>query len=105
MSAHTANSKFSFELPTMSYIDAKWEEPSLRIPATGAVDARKSGLAAWLSRQVAAFSAWRRESAAAAELSAMSVRELLDIGLSRTDIGRVFRPRFSEDLRQRGAGI
>ena len=102
MSAHTANSQFSFELPSMSYVDAKWEEPNLLAPASVPSVARKGGLAAWLSRQVAAFVAWRRDSDAAAELAAMSDRELLDIGLSRVDVGRVFRPDFNEDLRQRG---
>jgi uncharacterized protein YjiS (DUF1127 family) len=104
MSVHTADSKFSFQLPSMSYIDAKWEEPSLRTPAATPSVVRKGGLAAWLSRQVAAFAAWRRDSEAAGELSAMSDRELLDIGLSRADVGRVFDPAFSEDLRQRGGG-
>jgi uncharacterized protein YjiS (DUF1127 family) len=104
MSVHTPNSKIAFELPSMSYIDAKWEEPNLRAPATAPRDARTDGLAAWLSRQVAAFVAWRRDNEAAGELSAMSDRELLDIGLSRADVGRVFNPAFNEDLRQRGAG-
>jgi uncharacterized protein YjiS (DUF1127 family) len=104
MSVHTANTKLSFELPSMSYIDAKWEEPNLRAPATTPRDVRRDGLAAWLSRQVAAFVAWRRDSEAAGELSAMSDRELLDIGLSRADVGRVFDPAFNEDLRQRGTG-
>jgi uncharacterized protein YjiS (DUF1127 family) len=105
MSVHTANSKLSFELPSMSYIDAKWEEPNLRAPATVSGDVRKGGLAAWLSRQVAAFSAWRRDNEAAGELSAMSDRELLDIGLSRADVRRVFDSGFNEDLRQRGASV
>jgi uncharacterized protein YjiS (DUF1127 family) len=105
MSAHTANSKLSFELPSMSYIDAKWEEPNLRAPATPRRDAGKGGLAAWLSRQVATFVAWRRDNEAAGELSAMSDRELLDIGLSRADVGRVFNPAFNEDLRRRGTGV
>jgi uncharacterized protein YjiS (DUF1127 family) len=101
MSAHTADSQFSFELPNMSYVDAKWEEPNLRIAAAAPRVARKPGLAAWLSRQAAAFVAWRRDSEAAAELAAMSDRELMDIGLSRVDVSRVFRPDFNEDLRQR----
>jgi uncharacterized protein YjiS (DUF1127 family) len=104
MSVHTADSKLSFQLPSMSYIDAKWEEPNLRAPAATPSAVRKGGLAAWLSRQVAAFVAWRRDSEAAGELSAMSDRELLDIGLSRADVGRVFDPAFNEDLRRRGAG-
>jgi uncharacterized protein YjiS (DUF1127 family) len=102
MSAHTADSQYSFQLPSMSYIDAKWEEPNLRA-AQSVV--RKGGVAAWLSGQVAGFLAWRRDSAAATELSAMSDRELLDIGLSRGDVGRVFAPAFNEDLRQRGARV
>ena len=104
MSVHTADSQFTFELPRMSYIDAKWEEPNLRAPAATPSGVRKGGLAAWLSRQAAAFVAWRRDSEAAGELSAMSDRELLDIGLSRADVGRVFDPAFNEDLRQRGTG-
>lgn len=99
MSAHTGNSQFSFQLPSLSYIDAKWEEPSLR-EAPRVV--RKGGLAAWLSRQFAAFAAWRLDRQAAVELAQMSDRELLDIGLTRADAGRVFAAGYNEDLLQRG---
>ncbi|HEY0184296.1 MAG TPA: DUF1127 domain-containing protein [Rhodopila sp.] len=102
MGVQTANSKFSFELPSMSYIDAKWEEPNLRAPDTAPKKTRKGGLAAWLSRRIAAIEAWRRDNEAAAELHAMSDRELLDIGLSRADVSRVFDPHYNRDLRQRG---
>jgi len=102
MSVHTANSQFSFQLPSLSYIDAKWEEPSLRAPAAPSV-VRKGGLAAWLSRHVGTFVAWRRNSEAANQLSNMSERELMDIGLSRADLDRVFQPAFNADLRRRGA--
>jgi uncharacterized protein YjiS (DUF1127 family) len=105
MSAHTANSQFSFQLPSMSYIDAKWEEPNLRTPVGTPGSVQKGGLATWLSRRIAAIAAWRRDSAAAAELSSMSERELLDIGLTRADLGRVFSPAFNEDLRQRGGYV
>jgi uncharacterized protein YjiS (DUF1127 family) len=105
MSAHTANSRLSFELPSLSYIDAKWEEPNLREPTVTPRAARKGSLATWLSRQVAAFAAWRLDREAAAELSAMSDRELMDIGLSRADVGRAFAPAYNQDLRQRGARI
>src|ERR1700759_57341 len=81
MSAHIADSQFSFELPSLSYIDAKWEEPSLRAPAPARQTLRDTGLAAWLSRQVAALVAWYRNGEAAAELAAMSDYELADIGL------------------------
>jgi uncharacterized protein YjiS (DUF1127 family) len=105
MSAHTANSQFSFQLPTMSYIDAKWEEPNLRtqVAAPGAV--RHGGLAAFLSRQVAAFSVWHQNRQAAAELASLSDRELADIGVTRSDLGRIFQPAFNSDLRQRGGYV
>ena len=102
MSVQTVDSHFSFELPSMSYINARWEEPNLRIPATSPGSVPKGGIAAWLSRQVAVFAAWRLDTEAAGELSLMSDRELMDIGLSRADIGRVFNRALNEDLRQRG---
>jgi uncharacterized protein YjiS (DUF1127 family) len=105
MSVQTANSQFSFQLPSLSYIDAKWEEPNLRTPSVSADAARKGGLAAWLSRKVSAFVARRRDSEAAGELALMSDRELMDIGLSRADTTRVFDPAFNEDLRQRGTAV
>jgi uncharacterized protein YjiS (DUF1127 family) len=105
MSAHTADSQFSFQLPSLSYIDAKWEEPNLHAPDAVPQVVRKAGLAAWLSRQVAAVAAWRSNRAAASELLAMSDHELADIGLNRSDVSRVFDPGFNQDLCQRGAGV
>ena len=99
MSAHTADSQYSFQLPTLSYIDAKWEEPSLR--SQTAVP-RPAGLAAWLSSKVSAFIAWRQDRAAAVELASMSDRELMDIGINRSDISRVFHAGINQDLRVRG---
>jgi uncharacterized protein YjiS (DUF1127 family) len=98
MSAHTAN----FQLPSLSYIDAKWEEPNLRAQPVASRTTRKTGLAAWLSHQVAAFIMWRRDSIAAAELASMSDHELMDIGISRSDLSRVFDPSLNQDLRARG---
>jgi len=103
MSVQTADSQFSFQLPSLSYVDAKWEEPNLYAPSSASAGVRQGGLAAWLSLRIAAFVAWRRESDAAGELSGMSDRELMDIGLTRADLGRVFAPEFNQDLRQRGA--
>lgn len=100
MGVHTADSQFSFHLPSLSYIDAKWEEPNLRAPV--AIPVRKAGLATWLSRQVAGLIAWRRDSQAASELAGMTDRELLDIGVTRSDLSRTFDPMFNQDLRQRG---
>jgi uncharacterized protein YjiS (DUF1127 family) len=102
MSIQTANTRFSFKLPTLSYIDASWEEPNLRAPAQTGQPVRKTGLAGWLGRQVAAFQTWRRNQQALAEISMMSDYELADIGLTRSDMHRVFDPEFNQDLRQRG---
>jgi uncharacterized protein YjiS (DUF1127 family) len=101
MSVHTADSRLNFQLPSLSYIDASWEEPNLRSPAAAPAKARNRGLAAWLSRQVSGLIAWRRDLKAVAELSLMSERELADIGLSHSDLDRVFKPAFNADLDQR----
>jgi uncharacterized protein YjiS (DUF1127 family) len=101
MSAHAADSH-SFKLPSLSYIDAKWEEPNLTAPIAAPDRARKSRLVAWLAGRVAAFRTWRRDSEAAAELASMTNYELMDIGLTRSDLGRVFDPALNEDLRTRG---
>ena len=99
MSAHTAASK----IPSLSHIDAKWEEPNLSASAATAVRARSSrGLAAWLSARVAGLQKWRQDNAAAAELARMSDHELMDIGITRSDLSRVFDPSFNQDSRARG---
>ena len=96
MSASVANS--SFQLPSLSYIDAKWEEPSLAAQQPVA----SGGLAAWLSRRVGALAGWYRNQQTAAELAGMSDYELADIGLARSDLTRVFRSEFNQDLALRG---
>ena len=100
MNAQTPNSQLAFQLPSMSYIDAKWEEPNLReMPVRGI---RKAGLAGWLAGRISAFRAWRLERQALAELEGMTNRELMDIGLNRADLNRVFNPAYNADLRGRG---
>jgi uncharacterized protein YjiS (DUF1127 family) len=103
MSAHTADSQFSFRLPSLSYVDASWEEPDLRAAAAQPSIARKAGLRAWLAARAAAFRTWQRDNQAAGELGMMTDRELMDIGISRSDLNRVFDPALSADLGQRGA--
>lgn len=102
MSAHIANPDLSFRLPSLSYIDAKWEEPELRQGSRNALPARPRGFAQTLAAKIMAVKTWFRENAAAAELNTMSDRELQDIGLSRSDIDRVFDPALNQDLRYRG---
>jgi uncharacterized protein YjiS (DUF1127 family) len=105
MSDHAADPRLAFSLPSLSYIDAKWEEPALRESYATPNPVRKTGVAAWLSQQVAAFAAWRSNREAALELSRMSDFELADIGLSRSDLSRVFEPAFNQDLFQRSSGF
>ncbi|WP_428487163.1 DUF1127 domain-containing protein [Rhodopila sp.] len=102
MNAQTANSQFKFELPNLSYVDASWEEPNLRAAVNREYPTRKMGLAGWLTGWIAAFRAWQRDQQAVSELGMMSDHELMDIGISRSDLNRVFMPAFNEDLRQRG---
>jgi uncharacterized protein YjiS (DUF1127 family) len=102
MSVQTANSQFKFQLPSLSYVDAKWEEPNLRITKDTAFPVRKTGVAGWFARRIEAYRAWQRNQQAIAELGMMSDHELVDIGISRSDMHRVFDPSFNEDLRKRG---
>jgi uncharacterized protein YjiS (DUF1127 family) len=99
MSARTANQTFNFQLPTLSYIDAKWEEPNLLAPTDAAVQASRTGLVA---RLAAHYRDWQRTRQAKAEFGAMSDYELADLGLSRADVHRVFDPALNQDLVQRG---
>ncbi len=99
MSVQTSNPSFKFQLPSLSYIDAKWEEPSLRAPVQ---PVRQTGLSGWLARRVAAYRTWQSKQQAAAEMAMMSDHELKDIGITRSDLDRLFDPAFNQDLVQRG---
>jgi len=92
MSAPLAKNQMAFELPKLSYVDTRWEEPTV---ATPAAPVPERGL--W-----ARFLAWRAETRALAELNNMSDRELYDVGLNRGDFDRVFDNRLNGDLRARG---
>ena len=95
MSAPIAKSQFAFELPNLTYVDAEPGGGQLPRPAA-------AGQAAWpASAWIAAFRAWREKQAAMAELDLMTDRELLDIGLSRSDVHRVFNDDYNQDLQDR----
>jgi uncharacterized protein YjiS (DUF1127 family) len=95
MSAPIAKSQFAFQLPNLTYVDASLEEGNFRAPA----EPKLHGLSALLT----AFRAWRARQSAIAELELMTDRELMDIGLSRSDVHRVFDEGFNADLRDRAA--
>ncbi len=98
MSAPMTKDQMAFELPRLSYIDTRWEEPAVR-PA-GEPD-RNPGFLAWVAHRVAAYRTWRQNARALAELNIMSDRELFDLGLNRGDLDRIFDDRFNQDLRFR----
>ena len=102
MSAPMTKSQLAFELPPLSYIDTRWEEPEVQ-PAVAPV--RKHGFASWIAARVAAFRTWRENARALAELSGMSDRELFDVGLTRGDLHRVFDRRLNNDLLERNRVI
>lgn len=102
MSAPMTKSQMAFELPKLSYIDTRWEEPAVQ-PA--ALPVREHGIAAWIAARVAAYRAWRVQTRAMAELANMSDRELFDVGLNRGDFDRIFDDRANQDLRSRGRAI
>jgi len=103
MSAPIAKSQFAFELPNLSYVDASLEEPNLRVIPQRAVEPH--GFGAWLTGRVAAYVARRKHLAALAELEMMTDHELMDVGLTRGDIDRVFDVDHNRDLVRRNASV
>jgi len=97
MTAQFTKTNLTFELPRQTYINARLEEPNLF--AEPAAPARQ-GVFAWIAARVAAFAAWNQQSAQAAELYAMTDRELDDIGVTRGDVGRMFSANAARDLRE-----
>ncbi len=102
MSAPLTKSQMAFDLPKLSYIDTRWEEPANQ-PAAKQV--REPGFASWFAARARAFRTWRQNARAMAELNNMTDRELFDVGLNRGDFGRIFDNRFNQDLLSRGRMI
>lgn len=82
----------AFSLGNASYIGPSYEEPQSRTASSP--DGARRG---WLSRFMAAVGAWRQRQVVLQEMQTMSDRELTDIGLSRSDLVRVFDPAFAAD--------
>jgi uncharacterized protein YjiS (DUF1127 family) len=93
MSAPMTKSQMAFELPRLSYIDTRWEEPDV-LPKV----APERGFASWIAARIAAYRARREDARAYTELHRMSDRELFDVGLNRGDIDRMFDDRYNRDL-------
>lgn len=92
MTATLANDQFAIKLNRIpSYIDASEEQKAAVAPAAPRSLARR------IADSLTWFAHFRARQALMAEMSAMSDRELADIGLSRTDIPRVFSSNFAQD--------
>jgi uncharacterized protein YjiS (DUF1127 family) len=90
VSAPTANDGFSFSLGPSSYIGPTYEDES-----TAYIQATASQTLGWARRLLAKFAEWRHRRAVMQEVAMMTDRELSDIGLTRSDIARVFDPAFA----------
>ena len=102
MSAQVANSEFVFKLPSLSYVDAEWEERDPRVPSASPQGARKRGLAGLVVAPSGCLGRLASQQRSCTELATMSDRQLADIGLSRSDLTRVFDADYNQDLGQRG---
>src|SRR5579883_1668894 len=85
MNAPLTKDRFQFSLGNVSYIGPEYEEaPAIHVKS------RKHGLGGLLREIVARFVEWRRRRQVIEEMAMMTDRELSDIGLSRSDLARVF---------------
>ncbi len=99
MNTATADNHFSFSLPSLSYIDTSLEDQNRYDEAR---PARSGGFAEWLAGRISDIRTWNADRRALNELSMMSERELMDIGLNRGDFIRMFDDTANTDLRARG---
>ncbi|MGE0417440.1 MAG: DUF1127 domain-containing protein [Acetobacteraceae bacterium] len=97
MSAPIAKSQIAFELPKLSYVDARLEEPNL---LQRPMEQPKQGFGAWIAGRISALARWNRDHEQAAELYSMTDRELMDMGLSRGDIPGVVSGQYSKELNE-----
>ena len=90
MSAPTANDPFSFSLGQLSYIGPSYEDEFNRLhPGYRQPEPRMGARTSGQIRRVGAPAPVMQE------MAMMTDRELSDIGLTRSDITRVFGPAFA----------
>ena len=81
-----------FSLGDLTYIGASYDDSSLPL-----VKPPKQGVRTWFSHLTGWFAAWFYRRRVIEEMALMTDRELADIGLSRSDLSRVFDPHFVVD--------
>ena len=97
MSAPTTNDQFSLSLGNLSYIGASYEEASPSV-----IKPRAHRVHAWIAHLRVKAVEWHRRRTIMQEMAMMTDRELSDIGLSRSDLSRVFDPTFAANHPGRG---
>ena len=91
MNAPIAKDQLGFSLGELTYIDPTYDDES----TPSVVAAQTRWVAGWFSHLVAKIVEWQHRRAVMQEMAMMSDRELSDIGLSRSDLARVFDPTFA----------
>ena len=92
MNTPIAKQQYAFSLGNLSYIGPAYEEVQ-----TPVVKPRAGSFGRALHRIVLAVTGWRRRQVILREMQLMTDRELADVGLSRSDLSRVFDPAFAAD--------
>ena len=96
MSAPITKDQFTFSLGNLTYIDSSYDEGAAPI-----VKPEPRGFGAWLAARGQAFAGWWQHRTVMDQMARMTDRELSDIGLTRSDLPRVFDVDFITD-RARG---
>jgi uncharacterized protein YjiS (DUF1127 family) len=96
MSAPLTKEQLAFSLGNQTYISPLYEETG-----TPSVKPENRGVIAFFDGIFAKYAEWRRRRRVVEEMTMMTHRELSDIGLTRSDLSRVFDPQFAAD-HQRG---
>ena len=92
MTAQITKDQFNYSLGNASYVDYSVDEPPARV-----FEVPTLGIGGFLRRMVAAVADWRRRQAVIREMEMLTDRDLADIGLTRSDLPRVFDPEFATD--------
>jgi len=92
MNAPIAKDQLTFSLGNLSYIDRSYDDAPVAV-----VEAHRHGFGEWIAGRLSSLADWRHRRAVIAEMALMTDHELADIGLSRSDLPRVFDPAFAAD--------
>ena len=92
MSAPFTKDQLAFSLGNASYIGPRYEDVPERPVAMPGSFGR------WIAARIVAIRAWFEKQAVLREMEEMGDHELADIGLTRSDVRRVFDAGFVADL-------